>query len=439
MSGKVNKEWVIDDRTGNLVNIRDAKKEDWLHYKCTDSNCDCRLSVVDGEKKSKHFRHPKGVNCNGGSSESILHKLGKECLEELKRLVIPDGYVVFKGSAYSTDEKKIVFTSNLNIEKFLPDTKVKPDAWFEFNGEYYCFEVIVKHDIDRVTRKRYKDFGRKHELYVVTINLSPYVNDISFLTKDDVRTLLQSDKLYTLVLSPKIIRSEDIIEKATTVFKKGYNICPLTYVPICTKNCKSCPFFSHYNGDEMVCLGKMGLIEFNDLFENNTKFNIRSNLTELYKYNVTSDLDVKRQELTKSICSHLGICDDCFTDLELQRTKNCIYLPFLKLCEKDIRDADLVLVCPKCGRIHRIVCPCGGYIKVFINKRKGSHSYNSVFIGCVERLHNLCSSDTLTLFKDSINGDYADELLAIDSLLEWVRGSSKERERVYKVRHSSSE
>lgn len=435
MSTKV---WGIDTRTGNCVNINELQEQDKGYITCTNENCNCKLIFNMGSKKDWYFRHPSGVDCTGGSTESILHKLGKEILSDIGLVDVPESKIVFKNSLYEVERADlVVMPDDIHIEQYLPNTQIKPDIWFYTDESYYCLEVVVHHDISEETKRRYYEFGREHNLYVITYNVSEYAKNLDNFKKSDLVSIFVNSKTISTTISSRIIEYEDKLKKGIFKAFLGDIVCPAKSCRVNTRKCKSCPFYVSSGSGKQICYGKECYKTFKDLERDET---VEERLDRYW------DLIPAREEQQEifdddtKIIHPFGVCERCSKPLVLQRGIDTQGISGLKLIKTDIETSEkfgLFLVCPNCGCNKPIVCSkCGKPMKAWINGNKSYKSFGSVFIGCIERetFGGSCTTDTLTVFTDSTCTKYADEIKAVKTLDNYLKRDVKAINRLKKLR-----
>ena len=115
--------------TKKLIHIDNASNG--LACNCECLKCNERLEAVQGEVRTKHFRHHVNLNCEG-SRESALHELGKQILVDNYEISIP--------------KHDIIIYSNPIAEKRLENKK--PDVSAIYDGQPIFFEIYVSHAVD---------------------------------------------------------------------------------------------------------------------------------------------------------------------------------------------------------------------------------------------------------------------------------------------------
>lgn len=102
--------------------------------------CDGKLIYRHGEIRIPHFAHEKDSDCTYTfyENETKEHALGKTLLYEWL--------------------KSLEFISNVQLEGYIPETKQRPDLYFEVDGKQYVIEY-------QCTPILKSEFDTRHELY----------------------------------------------------------------------------------------------------------------------------------------------------------------------------------------------------------------------------------------------------------------------------------
>lgn len=438
------KVWGIDTRTDKLIHINDVTEDIKGFVKCTSPNCDCKLILNKGSKKEPYFRHPANSKCSGGSAESVVHKFVKSVYAE--RLIapfkLPAGYFNFKGNTSLLDKEVTTsFGINVNVEKSLQDTKIRPDIWFKTSdGFFNCIEIVFTHGISQETRSKYRDFAKENKLRVYIVNVSHLKEVVNDLTKD----MILKETLLILELSTEKFKLEGLAKRGEFKAFAGDIVCPATGTVTNTRNCSKCCFYSGTNGGVVTCYGKecyKGLI---DLTSGKTK----EERFDMYCELIPSPKEVVKEvfDLEPNVIHPLGKCSLCggnFTFAKGDRAPAVKGIRTIKYLGNDpIENYDieareaLYLYCTKCGKYEPIICRhCGKPIKAWKNSSSIYRSCGSVFIGCSNRTQlpeGTCTSDTLTVFTNESCERYADEIKAVGSLENFlsIKGSKKAKEKL---------
>lgn len=135
--------------TQKFIHIDNASNG--LSCNCECLKCNERLEAIQGEVRTKHFRHHTNLNCEG-SQETALHELGKQILVDNYEIAIPKHGTIKYLNAVA--EKRL-------------ETK-RPDVSATFDGQQIFFEIFVSHAVDNGKEKFFIDKKYKS----VEINLS---------------------------------------------------------------------------------------------------------------------------------------------------------------------------------------------------------------------------------------------------------------------------
>ena len=141
---------------------------------CECLKCNEKLDAIQGEIRTKHFRHSTNLNCEG-SQESALHELGKQILVDNSKIAIP--------------KHGIINYSNPVPEKRLEIKR--PDVSATFKDEQIFFEIYVSHAVDEGKEKFY--LSKKHRS--VEIDLSGCVDSTFGEIKNSVLCKLSNKKV----------------------------------------------------------------------------------------------------------------------------------------------------------------------------------------------------------------------------------------------------
>lgn len=441
------KVWGIDTSTDKLIHINDVTDENKGLVKCTSPTCDCTLIVNRGAKKMPYFRHPANNKCTGGSAESVVHKFVKSVYANMLVLPydFPAGYFIFKGATSVCDNGfQTKFGNVINTEKYLPDTKIRPDLWFKSADDFYnCIEIVFTHGISQETRNKYKQFAKENKLRVYIVNVSHLKDVVNDLTKD----LVKEQTLMQLELSTEKFKLEEKVKSGEFKAFTGDIVCPATNTVINTRACKNCCFHSDTTNGVMTCYGKGCYKSMFDLTAGRTK----EERMDIYCDLVPSPKQVDKEvfDLEPNVIHPLGRCSDCNGVLTLvrgdlspqvkgiRRLKKYVGGTPIEKYSTEFREG-LYLFCNSCGKYEPLICKeCGGHIKAWKNNASAYRSCGSVFIGCNNRegkMGGTCSSDTLTIFTSEDCTRYADEIKAIKYLKNFLNRDKKSLKKLYELR-----
>lgn len=122
-----------------------------LSCDCECLKCEEKLEAIQGEIRTKHFRHYTNKECEG-SQETALHELGKQILVNSSQINIPR-----LGSITYTDAEAEKRQEN-----------IRPDVSAKHGGQSIYFEIFVSHLVDQK-----KDlFIKENRLRCIEIDLS---------------------------------------------------------------------------------------------------------------------------------------------------------------------------------------------------------------------------------------------------------------------------
>lgn len=135
--------------TGQFMHIDNASNG--LSCDCECLKCGEKLEAIQGEIRTKHFRHHSNKDCQG-SQETALHELGKQILVQHGQIKLPSiGQI-----SYSDPKAE---------QKF---ERIRPDVTALYHEQPIYFEIFVSHLVDD---KKDKYINEK-QLKCVEIDLS---------------------------------------------------------------------------------------------------------------------------------------------------------------------------------------------------------------------------------------------------------------------------
>lgn len=441
--------WGIDSISGKLINIHELSLDDKKNIICTDSNCRCNLIPNFGTKKDWYFRHPTGSSCSGGSSESIIHSLAKEIISDFKSIDLPSSVFRFKDESKVVDLYKSYAIKNISIEKSLTP-QLRPDLIIETTSdEIICIEVFVAHKVSSDKLSKYVKYFEKSgkNFFIVEIDLSSIKDNIDNLNHDDVRNLIK-DKMIILS-SNNLVKLNNLLNASVYQDLNSFHICPIDDKSIMsTKSCKKCPFFSSYKNNMLTCYGKScytKLGDFTDSKEEN--YDKYCHLVPKVDGKIIKD-DKKVFDDNKNIIHPFGVCECCSKPLSLCRgdmTFRISGIPVLRFYNgksidlyNDLVRNSVFLVCTTCRRVKQLLCnKCKSPLGIWKNTNRKYRSFDSVFIGCLDRdnIGGGCTSDTLTIYKDESCTEYADELISVETLDNWLNSDKVAMKNLFNLRY----
>jgi hypothetical protein len=149
-------------------------------------NCEClkckeKLEAIQGEIRTKHFRHNKNTNCEG-SQETALHELGKQILLDNSQITIPD--------------KGTINYSDASAEKQLEAKR--PDVTATFDGKLIYFEIYVSHAVDKDKENFFIDGKYKSLEIDLSNHLTSTFDEIKnavLITTENKRVIYWTDEM----------------------------------------------------------------------------------------------------------------------------------------------------------------------------------------------------------------------------------------------------
>lgn len=177
-------------RDGKLLFISDVPRGRACGCEC--ARCGQPLVAKKGALRQHHFAHLKVTNCLG-AAESVLHRIAKELIAELKEISIPQ-YTIVKqrktkaGVPVQHDalvaKGGIIKIENVRVEESEPD--FVPDIVIESGFKSLILEVAVTH---RVTRAKLRKI-RRRDLAALELRLEP---SDALLPRSSLKEKLQRD------------------------------------------------------------------------------------------------------------------------------------------------------------------------------------------------------------------------------------------------------
>lgn len=132
---------IVGIKSINSFDYDEAKLREWSNkeiLKCPE--CGERVIYCKGDYKIPYFKHEIASECVGGS---YYEPMTDEHISGIKQL-----YEMFKG---------MKGVKNLEVEKYIRNTKQRPDIYFEYNNERYCIE----YQCSPISTQ----YNKRHELY----------------------------------------------------------------------------------------------------------------------------------------------------------------------------------------------------------------------------------------------------------------------------------
>ena len=128
----------LHKKSNKFIHVDNA--ENGLACDCECLKCGERLEAIQGEIRTKHFRHHTNKDCEG-SQETALHELGKQILIENTHINIPQ---------YGD----VSYTEAIAEKRF---EKIRPDVTAIYEGKNIYFEIFVSHLVDEKKDAYIKD------------------------------------------------------------------------------------------------------------------------------------------------------------------------------------------------------------------------------------------------------------------------------------------
>lgn len=115
---------IIGSKSINSFDYDEAKLREWSNkeiLKCPE--CNERVIYCNGDYKIPYFKHEVGSECSGNS---YYEPMTEEHINGIKILY--------------NRLKEIEGVESLEVEKYIKNTKQRPDIYFEYEGKRYCIE-----------------------------------------------------------------------------------------------------------------------------------------------------------------------------------------------------------------------------------------------------------------------------------------------------------
>lgn len=418
----VRKWGMLGDR--RIINIDSIPLDERESYKGKVFCCGCGNPLIlrMGEKNDWYFCHSTGEleSCKEVSTK-VIRDLFVQVMLSAASIVVPDskavagGFFTLKGGTIELTDVKIQ-QSNSGVFFDSGDRRYFIDCWT--GGSLRKHTCDVPH-------------------VVIRVDMRSFVKRLDLVTYDIVKDYILGES------TGKCIVSSNELE----YYNKKYNDALYSYsgdMTICpamnqgddnpklvdTKNCKKCIFHVKHG----ICYGR-GCFgnPMQDLFDDRTAFE----RYEDYFSGVPDPVGyvVRYQKYP------FGTCSNCGSRLQVQVGTSGVHIKGIpKLTSEETAFA--YLVCPDCGKIHEIRCPaCHTQMFLRRNKRSGK-----IYLVCpnYDLLDNVtedsCNQElsTLTLFtKEPVSDNYADELQAVETLQDYMKGSKKTYLKLRAVRGKS--
>lgn len=415
MSTKV---WALNRETGEVQHINHIDKSYKGKMICLDENCGEELIICMGEKNKPYFSHQKNTTCGGGSTETLLHMLGKQILSKCKSFTLPDEYVIFR-------QKKVLFSSKrtIMVKEVVPfeilDNKFKTGVKLvDFNGDAYYVEFAT-----REVKSSRKTGYIKNECKAIAVDLHKFARDTDNIDEKELTEFICGALgVKTYITSPSIAAVESEINKSLFCASGDYIACPAyNFEEIVEKaNCKDCPFFlySQRSDGSIHCAGRGCYSEAVD-FKN----------MDFYDYRRERYIDlVPKPVWGVDKYAHkkmLGVCSRCGGELRIAQGNRARQIKGVRMVDKETAYA--YLVCEDCGSSTIIRCPdCKEPMELRVNR-----STRVVFLGCSAYADRSCRA-SLSLFNgEPCRDNYADQLLQVGGLSLFLSDPKKARRKLF--------
>ena len=215
---------IIGSKSINSFDYDEAKLREWSNkeiLKCPE--CNERVIYCKGDYKIPYFKHEIGSECSGNK---YYEPMTEEHINGIKMLY--------------NRLKEIKGVGNLEVEKYIKNTKQRPDIYFEYEGERYCIE----YQCSPISTQ----YNKRHELYQLE-----GINDIWILGFDNFhieeidalinkeKRLLESkkDRVLTYMIQEKIDKYINMKNNKKVTFERkrvksiedeiNYSESPLIY------------------------------------------------------------------------------------------------------------------------------------------------------------------------------------------------------------------
>lgn len=416
MSTKV---WAVNKETDQVMNINQIDKSYKGKMVCLDENCGEELIICMGEKNKPYFSHKKNTECKGGSTETLLHRLGKQILMDCETFVLPDEYIIFR-------QKKVMFSKkhSIIIRDVIPSEKLENGfvtgiKLIAMNGEEYYVELCLR-DSKTSRKKGYV----KNKCKAIAIDLHQFTRDVDSIDfKELTKFITGGSGIKYYITSPSMASVEKEIENAMFCGNGEYIACPAYgYEDIVERcSCSSCPFFLYSSRDDKTihCAGKGCYSQAVD-FKSMEQYELRRD-----RY---IDLVPKPVwGVDRFAYRHvIGVCDKCKGELELGIGRSAKSISGISRVVNPTTFA--YTVCKNCGRVEPIICPeCGKPMELNKNRSTGR-----IFLGCSGYHDSDKCRVSLTMFNgEPCEKNYATQLLNVGSLHNFITDYDVAKKRLF--------
>lgn len=176
---------IVGNKSVNSFDYEEAKLRAWSNkgiLRCPE--CEEKVIYCNGDYKIPYFKHEVGSECSGNS---YYEPMTEEHINGIKMLY--------------NRLKEIDEVQNLEVEKYIKNTKQRPDIYFEYKGDRYCIE----YQCSPISTQ----YNKRHELYQFE-----GINDIWILgtEKYNFEAFIETDK-YIKFKEKSIKTIEDEVDR----------------------------------------------------------------------------------------------------------------------------------------------------------------------------------------------------------------------------------
>lgn len=200
---------IVGSKTVNSFDYEEAKLREWSSkeiLRCPE--CNERVIYCKGDYKIPYFKHEIGSECEGNR---YYEPMTEEHIKGIKLIY--------------NRLKEIDGIENLEVEKYIQNTKQRPDIYFEYKGKRYCIE----YQCSPISTQ----YNKRHELYELE-----GINDIWILGTEKYNFDKFDESDNCINFSEKGIKTiEDEIDRgnAPLLYLSGENILKVDetgFIPI---------------------------------------------------------------------------------------------------------------------------------------------------------------------------------------------------------------
>lgn len=202
-----------------IVHINSVQRG--LDCNCICPNCEVNLIAKKGDKNSHHFAHENhnGDHCN----ESILHKLGKQIIEEFKYIALPEVDIIvsqndLSGKTHSKQHVETISRKSEFTEVRLEQSSdnIRPDlTCLTATGPLYIEIVVTNPVCDEKIKKVIEQ-----ENPMLSIDLSQYN---AMLTYEDIKEAVLKTAPRTWIYNPEHEKLKKMLHRHLCTHVKSVN------------------------------------------------------------------------------------------------------------------------------------------------------------------------------------------------------------------------